>query len=96
MKVMSAKEIEEEFGLTDEELTSLEEDATNGILHGEPRGEVIIGRPLKFGEKMQQVGFKEPLQKVEQIDLRASQLKMSRSDYLRSLVETDLKLAGIA
>lgn len=96
MAVMSAKELEERFGITSEELDRLEEDAANGILHGEPRGEVIVGRPLKFGEEMKQVGFKEPVRKIEAIDRRAAQLGLKRSDYLRRLVDDDLEAAGIA
>ncbi len=96
MAVMSAKELEERFGVTSEELDRLEEDAANGILHGEPRGEVIVGRPLKFGEEMKQVGFKEPVRKIEAIDRRAAQLGLKRSDYLRRLVDDDLEAAGIA
>ena len=49
-----------------------------------------------FGEETRQVGFKEPLGKVEAINKRAKQLGMKRSDYLRHLVDEDLKLAGIA
>ena len=55
-----------------------------------------MGRPLKFGQEMRQVGFKEPLSKVEAIDRRAAELGMRRSDYLRHLVDADLKLAGLA
>jgi len=67
-----------------------------GIYHGGERGKVVRGRPLMFGEETRQVGFKEPLGKVKAIDKRAKQLGMKRSDYLRHLVDEDLKLAGIA
>lgn len=96
MAVMSAKEIEEKFGISAEQLDAWEKDASQGILHGEPRGEVIVGRPLLFGEAMRQVGFKEPIRKIEAIDRRAKQLGMKRSDYLRHLVDEDLAAAGIA
>lgn len=45
---------------------------------------------------MRQVGFKEPLRKVNAIDRRANQLGMKRSEYLRYLVDRDLEVAGIA
>jgi hypothetical protein len=45
---------------------------------------------------MRQVGFKEPESVVAAIDARAQQLGMKRSDYLRHLVDADLKAAGIA
>ena len=95
-RVMTSGEIEAEFGLPAEQLEQWSADAERGIYHGEPRGEVVRGRPLMFGEETRQVGFKEPLHKVELIDRRARELGMKRSDYLRHLVDEDLKLAGIA
>lgn len=95
MTVMTTKEIEEKFGVTEEQLDAWEKDASEGVLHGEPRGEVLVGRPLMFGEPTRQVGFKEPLGKVKAIDQRANMLGMKRSDYLRSLVDADLELAGM-
>ena len=96
MKVMTSEELEREFDITEEQLDSWEKDAAAGILHGEPRGEVIAGRPLLFGEEMRQVGFKEPLRKVDAINRRADDLGMTRSDYLRYLVDEDLKRAESA
>ncbi len=95
MAVLTAKEIEKKFGITEEQLDAWEKDAAKGIFHGDPRGEVIAGRPLMFGEEMRQVGFKEPIRKIEAIDARAKQLGMRRSDYLRRLVDEDLMAAGI-
>lgn len=95
MIVMTSKEIEAKYGMTVAELNALSEDAEKGILHGEVR-ETVAGRPLKFGEEMKQVGFKEPVRKVAAIDARAKQLGMKRSDYLRQLVDRDLQMAGIA
>ena len=95
MKVMSSKEIEEEYGITEKDVDGWEEDILNGVFHGNPRGEIVVGRPLKFGEKMKQVGFKEPLNKIAAIDARAAELGMKRSDYLRHLVDEDLARAGV-
>ena len=94
-RVMTSKEIEAEFGIPADQLEQWADDAEKGVYHGEPRGEVVRGRPLMFGEETRQVGFKEPLRKIELIDLRASQLGMRRSDYLRHLVDQDLEAAGI-
>ncbi len=55
---MSTKEIEDKFDITEQELDALEKDATRGILHGKPRGKVIVGRPLMFNEEIKRVGFK--------------------------------------
>ena len=83
------------YGVTSEQLDVWEKDASRGVLRGKPRGEVMVGRPLKFGETMRQVGFKEPEGKIDAIDRRADQLGMRRSDYLRYLVDEDLRLAGL-
>lgn len=92
---MNGNDIRKKFGVTDEQLDAWEKDAAQGIFHGEPRGDVVVGRPLMFGEEMRQVGFKEPVRKIELIDRRARQLGLRRSDYLRFLVEKDLELAGM-
>ncbi len=90
------KEIEEMFGVTREEIEALAAPWDAGEIDGEPAGEVIIGRPLKFGEALKVVGFKETEQKIERMDERADSLGMKRSDYLRWLVDKDLAAAGVA
>lgn len=91
--MMTPEELEAKYGMTAAEIEALAADAERGILHGEVR-EVVMGRPLMFGEEMKQVSFKEPVRKVAAIDERASQLGMKRSDYLRHLVDKDLMIAG--
>ena len=93
-KVMTSKEVEERYGLSADLIDRWAEDAEKGVFHGEPR-ETVYGRPLMFGEQMRQVGFKEPLGRIELIDARASQLGMRRSEYLRHLVDQDLGVAGL-
>ena len=77
------KEIEEMFGVTREEIEALAAPWDAGGVDGVPVGEVIVGRPLKFGEHLRLVGFKETEQKIERMDKRADSLGMKRSDYLR-------------
>lgn len=90
------KEIEEMFGLTREDIEELAAPWEAGEIPGVPVGEVIIGRPLKFGEHLKLVGFKETEQKIERMDKRADSLGMKRSDYLRWLVDRDLASADVA
>ena len=90
------KEIEEMFGLTREDIEELAAPWEAGEIPGVPVGEVIVGRPLKFGEHLKLVGFKETEQKIERMDKRADSVGMKRSDYLRWLVDRDLAAAGIA
>lgn len=101
MKVLTPEEVEEKFGYTPEKLDEMENEATEGIFHGEPSGPVVYapgygpGRPLMFGEEMKQIGFKETLYRIMQIDARARQLEMTRSEYMRHLVDEDLHKAGL-
>lgn len=44
---------------------------------------------------MQQVTFKTPANRMEAMDERAEELGVRRSDYLRRLVENDLRCAGV-
>lgn len=83
--------------LGEEDVEAICENIEKGVFPGkEWSGETVVGRPLKFGEEMKQVGFKEPLNKIAAIDARAAQLGMKRSDYLRHLVDEDLARAGVA
>jgi hypothetical protein len=71
MRVMTSEEVRDKFGITPEQVDEWESDAANGVLHGEPCGEVVMGRPLLFGEETRQVGFREPVSGIEQIDKKA-------------------------
>lgn len=94
---MRTEELEKRFNVTSEELDVWEGDASKGILHGKPAGEVIFGpgRPSIFEEDTKQIGFREPLTKINMISVRAKNLGLKRSDYLRSLVDEDLFKAGM-
>lgn len=93
---MSQKELEDYFGITHEQIEEWDNMLVRGEIPGVPVGEVIVGRPLKFGEHLKLVGFKETEQKIERMDKRADSLGMKRSDYLRWLVDRDLAAAGVA
>jgi len=88
-----AAELEKMFDVTSEQLDVWEQAFARGELPGVAMGEIIVGRPLKFGETLQFVGFKDTPCKVKAMDERAAQLGMSRSDYLRNLVLKDLTTA---
>jgi hypothetical protein len=94
---MNTKELEQMFNVTAEEIDKWDEDACKGVLPGKPKGEVIFGpgRPMMFGERTQQVGFREPVSKVDIITKRAKILGVKRSDYLRNLVDADLRSVGM-
>lgn len=91
----SAKELEDLFGVTAEQIEEWDEMMVGGELPGEPVGEVMVGRPLLFGVELKSVGFKETEEKIVAIDRRADSLGMKRSDYLRWLVDKDLASAAV-
>ena len=92
----TAAELEKMFDVTAEQIAEWDEMLVRGDIPGVPVGEVVVGRPLKFGEHLKLVGFKETELKIEQMDERANSLGMRRSDYLRWLVDRDLAAAGVA
>lgn len=92
---MSQKELEDYFGVTQEEIEEWDDMLVRGEIPGEPVGDVIVGRPLKFGEALKVVGFKDTERKIEAMDRRADSLGMKRSDYLRWLVDKDLAAAAL-
>ena len=92
----AAAGLEKTFDVTAEQIAEWDEMVVRGDIPGVPVGEVVVGRPLKFGEHLKRVGFKETELKIEQMDERANSLGMRRSDYLRWLVDRDLAAAGVA
>lgn len=82
-------DVEKRYGIPAATLNDIDEQASRGTLPGAP-GPVSVGRPLKFGQALKMVGYKEVPEVVEALDQRASSLGMTRSDYLRNLVRQDL------
>ena len=89
----TAKELEKKFNITSDEIEKLSAPWEAGELVGKPVGKIMVGRPLKFGEELRSVGFKETANKVDEIDRRAQDLGMKRSDYLRWVIDKDLATA---
>ncbi len=95
LEPVSDEEMEERFDLTREQLAEREEIYAQGDIPDSPIYVKKPGRPPKFADDVQLVGFKEPVTIVELMDKRAEDLGVSRSDYLRGLVDEDLKSAGM-
>lgn len=87
---MSREEVNRKFGVTEKQLDEWAEACERGEYPGKPTGEITVGRPLMFGEEMKPVTFKETETKIAAINARAAELDLSRSDYLRQLVDRDL------
>jgi len=63
-------ELEKKYGVTAQQIKELSEAAERGEFPGVPKGEIVVGRPLLFGEELKPVTFKEPKAKVAAIDAR--------------------------
>ena len=90
---MDREEINKKFGVTEQQLDEWAEACERGEYPGKPTGEILVGRPLMFGEELKPVTFKVTESKVAAINARAADLDLSRSDYLRMLVDRDLASA---
>ena len=90
---MNREELNKKFGVSEKQLDAWAEACERGDYPGSPVGEVIVGRQLMFGEEMKPVTFKEKQSKVAAIDNRAASLNLSRSDYLRMVIDKDLATA---
>ena len=92
----TAHELETMFSISKERIAEIDDKATRGVLEGDPgKTTTGAGRPPLCEEPLQQVSFKEPKSRIDAIDARAAQLGVRRSDYLRQLVENDLRCVGL-
>ena len=91
---MNREELNDRFEVTEEQINAWAEACERGDYPGVPVGEVMVGRPRKFGEDMQPITFKETESKIILINARAADLDISRSDYLRMLIDQDLAQAS--
>jgi len=91
---MDDKDLEKLFGITAEQIKEWSDAIDLGEFPGTPKGKILVGRPRLFGDELKPVTFKEPLTKITAIDARAASLEMSRSDYLRYLVDNDLAVSS--
>lgn len=88
---ISNEQLKETFGVSDAELQEMEESA-DAYDRGEwPSGrKTLMGRPLLRGSRLKSITYRDTEETITQMEERAARLNMSRSDYLRWLVEKDL------
>ncbi len=87
---MNREEINALLGMSEEDLDKKAAEYENGTWDRSAFGKVQPGRPPLYDSAMGTISFKEQKSKIEQINMRAAKLKISRSDYMRQLVEKDL------
>lgn len=87
----AAEDTEKTPGITSAQIEEWEEAVLTGNFDalGTVR-KIEVGRPLKFGEPLKYIGYKEVASITDAMDKRARALGMSRSDYIRNLVRQDL------
>lgn len=78
---MTDEEILEKFGVTEEQLDAWEEDAANGVFHGEAR-KIVVGRPKLTDEPLRAITVTLPSSMVDSIDKRSE----NRSAFIRKAV----------
>jgi len=82
LEPVSDEEMEERFDLTREQLAEREEIYAQGDIPDSPISVKKPGRPPKFADDVQLVGFKEPVTIVELMDKRAEDLGVSWKYYI--------------
>ena len=87
---MQREEMNKLLGMTEAEMDSVAEEYESDAWDSGNFGKSLVGRPPLYEVAMGTVSFKEEKPKIELIDARALSLGMTRSDYLRQLVDKDL------
>ena len=87
---MKREEINELLNMSEEDLNKEASEYENGTWNENAFGKVQPGRPSLYDSAMETVSFKEDKAKIKEINIRAAKLNMSRSDYMRKLVDQDL------
>ena len=79
-------------GFTEEDAQRIYQDWMERSRKGEGIN-VFIGRPHKFDDELQHFSFRIPRYKLELLDMKAKAQGVSRSDYVRYLIDKDLGFA---
>lgn len=87
---MNREEMNKALGMSEEELDRAALEYETDTWDASALGKPAPGRPAVFDAPMGTISFKEEVPKIEHIDARAAELGMTRSDYMRRLVDRDL------
>ena len=90
---MDREELSALVGLTEDEMDAVGAEYENDTWDASALGTPRPGRPTLYEAPMRSVTFKEAAPTVAAMDARAASLRVSRSDYIRGLIERDLAQA---
>ena len=89
---MNRSEINKRLGLSEEEMDAIGNSYENDEWDASSFNKVYVGRPSLGDSVTKTVTFKLPAQELFEVETKASNLGLSRSQYLRNLIAQDLKL----
>lgn len=90
---MNREEMNALLGMSEEEMDAAGNEYESDSWDERKLGKVSAGRPALYKTAMGTISFKEDKPRIAQIDARAASLGMSRSDYMRRLIDRDLAIA---
>lgn len=89
-KAITEQYCDELLGITEQQWIEEEENLLNDAWDATEYGQPRVGRPTIYDKPMGTISFKEDVTRIQLIDTRAKKLGLSRSDYMRFLVDRDL------
>ena len=92
-EVMNRKELNEKFGVTEEQLDARAEEYENDTWDATHLGKPVMGRPSIADEEVRPVTFRLPVSKIIALDDRADKNNRTRSDELRAIIDQYLATA---
>ena len=75
--------------LTDEMLDKMAKRYEDGTWSGK-MGKLVVGRPSLADEDVKSISFRLPVSKISIMDARAANRGETRSEFIRSVIETEL------
>ena len=92
--MVTDEQLIEEYGIGAAQVQAMNERAAAYESGEWPSGKTRIGRPRTLGGETVNITFRDSAAVRRAIDEKAKRLGVSRSDYLRALVQSDLALSS--
>ncbi|MCI1222994.1 MAG: ribbon-helix-helix domain-containing protein [Bifidobacterium subtile] len=91
---MNREEINNLFGVTDQQLDRMAAEYEDGDWNGTV-GQITPGRPRIYDEELETVSFRLPKSRLKTIDADAKAKGESRSQFLRHAIDQALLASGV-